>query len=463
MESVRRWSVRHAPSLIRVYQAWERALSGLKPVAGKKELSSGGLLGSVERQTKGLLFDCKMCGQCALSKTGLACPMNCAKQMRNGPCGGVRANGGCEVYPDMRCVWLEAGEGMKRISGADVPNTQRLRPVDHRRHNSSAWIQVARGNELDIVVPPEAPAPKTEREPVSSFEEACRSAEFVATVEIAPPDSADPTELLERADRFHGLVHGMNITDGAGGNCHMSSVAAASILAKNGYSPVCQVVCRDRNRIAVQGDVLGASALGVRNVLCLTGDDVSRGDHPQAKRVFDLDSISLLSILRGMRDKGQFASGRELKVAPKLFLGATANPFSPPHRDRIANLESKIDAGAEFIQTQFCFDLDLLSEFMELARARGLHERARFIIGVGTLSTAKALRWMAHNVPGVHIPDPVLDRIAAADDQRAEAKAVCVETIAALREMEGVGGIHLMGYRNEKTLVEILQEAAIPV
>ena len=250
--------------------------------------------------------------------------------------------------------------------------------------------------------------------------------------------------LIARASRFHDLVDAINITDGAGANCHMSSAAAAAILVANGLTPVAQFSCRDRNRIALQGDILGAAALGVRNILCLTGDDVSQGDHPDAKPVFDLDSISLLRIARDMRDRGTFASGRKLDVAPNLFLGATANPFVPPFRDRIGNLERKIDAGAQFIQTQFCFDVPMLADFMREVRARGLHKRCAIIVGVGTLSTAKALRRMAEHVPGVHIPEAVPARIAGADDQKAEGKKMLIETIRALSAIEGVAGVHLM-------------------
>ena len=203
------------------------------------------------------------------------------------------------------------------------------------------------------------------------FEQACQSGRFVVTVEISPPDSSDPSVLIARASRFRDLADAINITDGAGANCHMSSAAAAAILAANGLTPVAQFSCRDRNRIALQGDILGAAALGVRNILCLTGDDVSQGDHPYAKPVFDLDSISLLRITQDMRDRGTFASGRKLDVAPNLFLGATANPFVPPFRDRIGNLERKIDAGAQFIQTQFCFDVPMLADFMAEVCARG--------------------------------------------------------------------------------------------
>src|SRR5690606_10308673 len=170
-------------------------------------------------------------------------------------------------------------------------------------------------------------------------------------------------------------------------------------------------------------------ALGIRNVLCLTGDDVSRGDQPEAKPVFDLDSVSLLRIARKMRDGGTYNSGRKIATPPNLFLGATINPFVPPFRDRVANMAQKIAAGARFIQTQFCFDVAVFSDFMKDVRARGLHERATIIVGVGTLSSTKALRRMAQLVPGVNIPESLLKRIESAADQRAEAKTVLVETI----------------------------------
>jgi 5,10-methylenetetrahydrofolate reductase len=181
----------------------------------------------------------------------------------------------------------------------------------------------------------------------------------------------------------------------------------------------------------------------VKNILCLTGDDVSQGDHPQAKPVFDLDAVSLLHIARGMCDRGEYASGRKLQEAPELFVGATANPFVPPYADRVANLEKKILAGARFIQTQFCFDTGLF---------------AHIIVGVGTLRSAKALAWMARHVPGVHIPSPLLARIEGARDPQREARRICIETIDALAQIEGVAGFHLMGHRNEDTLADIIAE-----
>ncbi len=456
MHSLRRWSVRHASALKRVYDVCARAAPYLRrPLhsAGTRRVES--LLRPIERACKHLLFDCQMCGQCVLSSTGMACPSNCAKQMRNGPCGGVRADGTCEVYPAMRCVWVEAADGQKRIG---VRSTSVLEPVDHRLWNRSSWLRMIDGTPTKpVALHPHAPAARSS----FAFEQACASARFVTTIEVSPPDSADPAELIGRAARFRNLVDAINITDGAGANCHMSSAAAAAILAADGLNPVAQFSCRDRNRIALQGDILGAAALGVRNILCLTGDDVSRGDHPTAKPVFDIDSISLLRMTAQMRDAAAFASGRQLAVPPNLFIGATANPFVPPYRDRIGNLQKKIDAGAQFLQTQFCFDVPMLADFMREVRARELHKRCAIIIGVGTLSSAKALRRMVKHVPGVHIPESILRRIGGAADQKAEAKAVLVETMQAVGDIEGVAGVHLMGYRNDEVLAEAIVKSGI--
>ncbi len=457
MMALRHWSVRHASGLKRVYDAGARlALHLRRPLQWLGAHRMERVLRPLERAVKQLLVDCKMCGQCVLSSTGMACPTNCAKQMRNGPCGGVRADGTCEVNSAIRCVWIEAIEGQKRIG--KPCNKIFLEPIDHRLWNRSSWLQVIDGTHAQPTAVSAYTAPARE---AFSFEQACKSGRFVVTVEVSPPDSSDPGVLIARASRFRDLADAVNITDGAGANCHMSSAAAAAVLVASGITPVAQFSCRDRNRIALQGDILGAAALGVRNILCLTGDDVSQGDHPYAKPVFDLDSISLLHTTQNMRDRGTFASGRKLDVAPNLFLGATANPFVPPFDDRIGNLERKIDAGAQFIQTQFCFEVAKLDDFMREVRARELHQRCAIIVGVGTLGSAKSLRHMARHVPGVHIPESVLARIAGADNQKAEAKTVLLETIRAVSEIEGVAGVHLMGYRNDDMLAEAIEQSGI--
>ena len=461
MYALRLWSVRHARGLWRVYRALARLAPLLRPcvrVFGAARMQR--LLAPIERRLKGLFFDCRMCGQCVLSATGMACPMNCPKQMRNGPCGGVRANGHCEVDPDMRCVWVEATHGLQRIAPVSdsAGVSPLLPPLDRRQQGQSTWVEVVHGR---IDAPRQSPVPErsSAASRVSALAQACREGRFVFTVEVAPPDSANPQDLLARAAHFKGCVDAINITDGAGGNCHMSSVAASAILAANGFEPVYQIACRDRNRIAIQGDLIGAAALGIQNILCLTGDDVSQGDHPEAKPVFDLDAVSLLHIARGMCEQSRYASGRTLTTPPDWFIGASANPFVPPHADRLDNLEKKILAGARFIQTQFCFDVPAFERFMQALRARGLHQQAHILVGVGTLGNARALQWMAQHVPGVHVPTEVIERVGAASDPRAEGQRLCLETIERLRQIDGVAGVHVMGHKNEATLAEIIQRA----
>jgi methylenetetrahydrofolate reductase (NADPH) len=281
------------------------------------------------------------------------------------------------------------------------------------------------------------------------------------TAELSPPDSSDPEEVFEKARMFDGSVDAMNATDGSGANCHMSSVAVCAILRRANYSAIMQVSCRDRNRIAIQGDVLGAAAIGVASILCLTGDGVQAGDHPQAKPVFDLESITLLSMLRKMRDESQFQSGRKITRPPRVFLGAAANPFMPPYDFRPIRLAKKIEAGAQFIQTQYCFDVDRLNEFMARVCDMGLHKKAFILVGVGPLASARAAEWIRRNVPGVHIPDTIVDRLAGSKDQKQEGKRICIEMIQQVRNIKGVSGVHVMAYRQEELVAEIIQESRV--
>ncbi len=420
---------------------------------------SGRILSKVERCVKGALFDCQMCGECVLSSTGMVCPMNCGKQLRNGPCGGVADDCRCEVHPELYCVWLSAYEGA--VQTADPTAINRIQPpLDHTRQGTATWLKIIAGE------PVTPPSPKVRN--VSGdlyapggFELACRSGNFVVTAEISPPDSVDSRDLLRRAEVLRGLVQALNVTDNAGANCHMSSAAASSILSANGHTPVFQSACRDRNRIAVQADIMGIAALGVRNMLCLTGDGVGAGDQPQAKPVFDLDSVSLLNIARGMRDQGTYASGRSLMSRPNLFLGASANPFVPSFEERVLNLEKKIAAGAQFIQTQYCFDVELLVKFMNVVRSRGLDRQCHILVGVGPLSSARTARWLAEKVPGVHIPLPVIKRLEQAHDHKLEGISICIETILAVQEIKGITGVHLMGHKNEHILADIIRETGL--
>jgi len=293
------------------------------------------------------------------------------------------------------------------------------------------------------------------------LERILRRGDFAVTAELNPPDSADPNEVYERAGIFEGWVDGINATDGSGANCHMSSVAICALLTRTGHAPVMQISCRDHNRIAIQGNVLGAAAMGVNNILCLSGDGVQAGDQPGAKPVFDLDSMSLLSTIRQMRDEGTFLSGRKITSPPQVFLGAAANPFAPPYDFRMHRLAKKIEAGAQFVQTQYCFDIPMLEEYMKHVRDKGLDEKCFILVGVGPLASAKAARWIRSNVPGIHIPDAVIDRIEGAKDQKREGRNICIEIIQHVREMKGVSGIHVMAYRQEEWVADIVERSGV--
>ncbi|NNE57960.1 MAG: methylenetetrahydrofolate reductase [Hellea sp.] len=289
------------------------------------------------------------------------------------------------------------------------------------------------------------------------FEQVLRAGQFAVTTEIAPPDSADPTEVLRRASLFDGYVDAINATDGSGAHCHMSSLAVCAILTRAGYSPILQVSCRDRNRISIQGDTLGAAALGVCSVLCLSGDDVGAGDHPEAKPVFDLDSISLAQTIKIMRDDSQFLSGRKLDLAPRMMIGSSINPFVPPIANRADQLAKKIDSGAEFIQSQYCFDIPMLKDFMAKARDLGLTEKAYIIIGAGVLPSAKTATWMRSNVPGVHIPDELVRRLEQSEKPKLEGRKICAEIMQQVKEIDGVAGVHVMAYRQEKWVGDVVK------
>ena len=289
------------------------------------------------------------------------------------------------------------------------------------------------------------------------FERVLRAGVFAITAELAPPDSADPEDVYRRARVFEGCVDAINATDGSGANCHMSSLAVCALLTRIGHAPVMQISCRDQNRIAMQGDILGGAAMGVCNILCLTGDGVQAGDHPQAKAVFDLDSPALLTIARMLRDQHRFQSGRKISFAPRVFLGAAENPMVPPLAQRALRLAKKVAAGAQFIQTQYCFDLPRLREFMRVVEDLGLLDKVYLLIGVGPLRSAKAAEWMRNNVPGMHVPDTVIARMAGASDQVREGRNFCVELIQELRTIKGVSGVHVMAYRQEEMVAEVIE------
>jgi 5,10-methylenetetrahydrofolate reductase len=455
MEAVRHWSARNSSLLLRIYRAFEPVLQALRPLArlvGAPRLERPMAL--VERSVKGFLFDCRMCGQCVLSSTGMSCPMNCPKRLRNGPCGGVRADGACEIDPVMPCTWVEGWEGNRRSKPPPLaPNP----PIDHRLESTSSWLRVMAGVAQSEAGP--AAAPAVDAPVVSRLQGLLSRGKFAVTAEIAPPDSADPEAVNRRLDVFDGSVDALNVTDGSGANCHMSSLAVAALLLQAGCEPVMQVTCRDRNRIAIQGDILGAAALGVRNLLCLTGDHVSKGDHPGARYVGDLDAMTLLTTARRMRDESRFLSGRRIEIPPPLFLGAADNPAAPPFEGRLQRLIRKVSAGAQFIQTQYCFDLELMERYMRKVRSQALDRRCHILVGVGPIASVRTALWLRAHVPGVCIPDHVVARLRSARDPAAEGRRICIELIQGLRQIPGVAGVHIMAPKQEHAVAEIVAES----
>jgi methylenetetrahydrofolate reductase (NADPH) len=311
------------------------------------------------------------------------------------------------------------------------------------------------------IVPREPSSERPASEAGSRLESILRNGDFAVTAEMSPPDSADPADIHERMSALDGCVDAINATDASGANVHVSSLAVSVLMQRSGHCAVMQVSCRDRNRIAIQGDVLGAAALGVQNILCLTGDGVQTGDHPEAKPVFDFDSISLVRTLRTLRDDRHFLSGRPLAAPPRIFLGAAENPTSPPAEMRVMRLRKKIEAGAQFIQTQFCFDIARLTEFMIRVRDLGLDRKTFILAGVGPLANARAARWMRAHVPGVHIPDELVSRLDRTEKPKEEGRRICIELMQQIRQLPGIAGIHVMAFKQEAFVGDMIRAAGI--
>ncbi len=284
--------------------------------------------------------------------------------------------------------------------------------------------------------------------------------EFVLTGEIVPPVSGAADELLHLAAPFKNKLAGLNVTDGPGARVHMSSMAASAILARSGFNPIFQLTCRDRNRIALQADLLGASALGVHDVLFLTGDDPSAGDQPEAKAVFDAKSHDLLAWSVTMSEQGQLPSGREIASPPKFFNGAADVPTVPKEGWVPTELLRKADCGAHFIQTQLCYDIDIVRAYAAGLKDHGLTDRLYILLGTGPLASAKSARWMNKNLFGVSVPDAVIARLEKADDPKREGRKMCADFIAGLRDIDGIHGVHLMAPGNLESLLTLIDDLA---
>ncbi len=297
----------------------------------------------------------------------------------------------------------------------------------------------------------------------SRLEKVLAAGHLAVTSECGPPRGCMPDKVREKGKCLEGVVDAINVTDNQTAMVRMSSLAASAILRQEGLNPLLQVVSRDRNRLAMQADIIGAYSLGIDTMLCLSGDHTKFGDHPMAANVHDIDSIQMIQMVKQMRDEGLFQGGAEIKSPPKMFIGAAANPFADPFELRVLRLAKKVAAGADFIQTQCIFNVDKFEKWMEGVRSMGLHKKCYILAGVTPIKSVGAARYMKNKVPGMDVPQEIVDRMAAQpkEKQPEEGINICIETIERLKKIEGVAGFHIMAIDWEEKVKEIVERAGL--
>jgi methylenetetrahydrofolate reductase (NADPH) len=287
------------------------------------------------------------------------------------------------------------------------------------------------------------------------------SGQFAVTAEVSPPVTTDPTEWIQKAQGLKGLATAVNVTDGAGAKAHLSSLVAANFLKQSGIEPILQMTCRDRNRLALQADLMGAMALGIRNILVLTGDKPSAGDQPETKGVFDLKSSEVVQIADRMRKEHTLPPGTEIKGDTGLLLAGADAPIDPPADWEPKGLAAKVAAGVDFVQTQFCMDIDVVKRYVARLTEHGISPKLKILIGVCPIPSARSANWMREKLFGTIIPDSIVDRIEKAEDAREEGKKICIELMHQLKEIPGVSGAHIMAPVNPSVIPEVIERSGV--
>ena len=295
----------------------------------------------------------------------------------------------------------------------------------------------------------------------SGLQRELEAGRFVITAEVSPPVSTDPADFIARALPLRGLATAVNVTDGAGAKAHLSSLVASHFLVQNGIEPILQFTCRDRNRIALQADLIGAAALGIRNLLILGGDDPKNGDQPETKAVFDLNSAGLLAMAHRMRTEQALPPGTEIKGGFDLVIGGADLPIDPPPEWDPKALRSKADAGADFIQTQFCMDIDIVRLYAARLLELGIAQRLPILIGVAPMPSVRSGRWMKEKLFGTIIPDSLIARLEGAADPKAEGLAICVELVQQLAQIPGIAGAHIMAPTFPSAVPEVIRQSQV--
>jgi methylenetetrahydrofolate reductase (NADPH) len=459
----------------------------------KREPFPRRVLAATEIIVKGPLFGCRMCGNCILQETALICSMECPKGIRNGPCGGSTETH-CYVDETRPCVWYKIYERAFKW-GWQEKLLEVLPPLDWDKVGGETWADVVvqvgkvgagkfaggmlsrdkdtrRDTWQSVFYPVRQPdwwqgdseyhAPAYD-EPLSELERRLRDGEFVVTCEVAPPMSTATGKLTRNIDLVKPYVAAINFTDNPSATARMSSLACSVMTLERGAEPVMQIAARDRTRTGVQAEVIGASALGIRNVLCLSGDSGRMGPPPMGRLdVLDIDSVQMLWILRRMRDEGIYLDGRPIKFPPKLFLGAAASPFASRPEFQAIREHKKVNAGAQFFQTNLVYDPDGLEIWLNEIARRNILDKVDILVGITPLKSYRMAAYMHHEVPGVSIPDKYLKRMeAAGDGESEEGFAIALELIEAIRQKQGVNGIHLMAVGWEEIVPRVVAEAGL--
>ena len=470
---------------------WQPAYSPFK-----KETFGRLLLRSTETVIKGPLFGCRMCGNCLLQETAFICPMECPKGLRNGPCGGSTQEY-CYVDKTRPCIWYRIYERSYKM-GREKRLMEVLPPLDWEKVGTETWGDVVgqvrkngagkvfkgllssspeKGSQTweGVFRPVRQPdwwqgdsayhAPKSS-EPASELERALRAGKFVVACEIAPPLSVSINKLSSNIDLVRPYVTAINFTDNASATPRMTSWASSKVAIERGAEPVMQIAARDRTRASLQGEILGACALGGRNVLCVTGDSPVLAPRPRGRMdINDLDSIQMLWILRKMRDEGRYLDGREIKFPPKFFLGAAASPFASEPKFQALREHKKVNAGAQFFQTNLVYDIERMELWLnELARSDIL-DKVFILVGITPLKSLKMTRFMTE-VPGVFVPDTVIKRMEAADaagNAQEEGVQIALELARKIKgyEKQGIHGLHIMPVGWEDIVPRIVTEAGL--
>jgi 5,10-methylenetetrahydrofolate reductase len=446
---------------------------------------------AVERGVKGLLFGCRMCGNCLLQETAFICPMECPKGLRNGPCGGSTPEH-CYVDETRPCIWYKIYERAEKM-GRSHKLLEVLPPLDWEKVGTDTWMDVYRqwrkfgGVRATLKAWQSPPAERAKtwdaffreirqpdwwqgddqphvpppHEPVSHLEASLAAGRFVVTAEIAPPLGAGPEEVVKKVNLLRDCVDAANFTDNPSATPRMSSLVCSAIAVQNGLEPVMQIAARERTRMGVQSTILGAAALGIRNVLCLTGDHPRLGPSPHGRMdIWDIDSIQMIWMFRRMRDEGHFLDQRELKSAPPLFIGAAGSPYAAADRFQALREAKKVNAGAQFFQTNLVYDVDGFERWLAALDKQGVLGRVHILAGVTPVRSAKAARIMS-SVPGIVMPAALIERLESAKDPKEEGVQIALEIVERVRGLPGVNGIHFMAVGWESIVPRLVREAGL--